>query len=168
MGQYTVLRPDALTAEIRDRLEQLALPPDAITSIMGIIATGGRAPLRAQAPEPGMTHAEIARSFYKSSLKRATYLGDKLGADMAWNMLLDLFAASEEGRSVCVSSLCIASGGPPTTALRHLHKMNDMALVRRAADQHDGRRIWVETTEETQAMMRSLIEEFCVAPPRPR
>lgn len=167
MGQYTPIQAELLAAEIRDRLQRLGLPAAAIDAVMGIVASRGRT-VPAPAPAPPLTHAEIARSFYKSSLKRTTYLGEKLGADMAWNMLLDLFAACEEGRSVSVSSLCIASGGPPTTALRHLHKMNDMALVRRAADQRDGRRIWVETTEQTQAMMRALIEEFCLAPPRSR
>ncbi len=168
MGQQTALYADTLAAEIRDRLTRLALPAEVIDTVMGIIA-GRRRTLPASAPQqPGLTHAEVARSFYKTSLKRTVYLGEKLGADMAWNMLLDLFAAAEEGRSVSVSSLCIASGGPPTTALRHLHKMHDMALVRRAADQRDGRRIWVETTEDTQATMRMLIEEFCVPAPRPR
>ncbi|MEH3105948.1 MAG: hypothetical protein PGN09_01275 [Sphingomonas fennica] len=163
MGQHIFIQSEQVMGEIRERLERLRLPADAIATVMAIVDSRGHPPA-APAP-PALTHAEIARSFYKSSLKRTIYLGEKLGADMAWNMLLDLFAASEEGRSVCVSSLCIASGGPPTTALRHLHKMHDMALVRRAADQRDGRRIWVETTEETQAMMRRLIEEFCVPPP---
>ncbi len=49
---------------------------------------------------------------------RARFFDGELFADPAWDMLLDLTAARVEARRVSVTSLCIASGVPPTTALR--------------------------------------------------
>ena len=43
-------------------------------------------------------------------------------------VLLDLFAAELEGNRVSVSSLCIAAGVAPTTALRWIARMTDMGL----------------------------------------
>jgi hypothetical protein len=42
-------------------------------------------------------------------------------------MLLELFAAHESGRCVSISSLCYASGVPPTTALRQSSASKNMA-----------------------------------------
>ena len=64
-------------------------------------------------------------------------------------MLLDLYAARLERRPVSVSSLCIASAVPATTALRWIKTMTDGGLFIREADPHDGRRIFIALAEAT-------------------
>src|SRR5690606_24209072 len=59
---------------------------------------------------------------------RDEFLPGDLFADPAWDMLLDLFAARLEQERVSVSSLCIASAVPPTTALRWIRTLTEKGL----------------------------------------
>jgi hypothetical protein len=61
--------------------------------------------------------AALARRYLRHRRERERLLPD-LFADPAWDILLDLFAASIERRPVSVSSACVAAAVPPTTALR--------------------------------------------------
>lgn len=58
-------------------------------------------------------------------------------------MILDLFVHHLEGRQISVSALCVTSGLPMTNSLRILDKLLAAGLVRRLADQNDGRRCFV-------------------------
>jgi DNA-binding MarR family transcriptional regulator len=76
-------------------------------------------------------------------------------ADPAWDMLLDLTAAQAEHNRVSVTSLCIASGVPPTTALRWIAQMIEAGWLVRVEDTIDRRRAFVELSERaTDAMAR--------------
>lgn len=68
-------------------------------------------------------------------------------------MLLDLLAANLEGAKVSVSSLCIAASVPPTTALRWIKSMTDEKILLRKADENDGRRIFIQLSDEATAAM---------------
>ena len=73
--------------------------------------------------------------------------GPDLIADPAWNLLLDLALARIEGRRICVTSACIASGVAPTTALRWIGEMVKRGVLVREADEQDGRRAWVRISD---------------------
>ena len=78
-----------------------------------------------------------------------------LFADPAWDILLDLTAARAEGRRVSVTSLCIASGVPPTTALRWIGQMVDQGLLQREEDRIDRRRAFIALSDTgVEAMAR--------------
>lgn len=79
---------------------------------------------------------------------REQFFPADLFADPAWDMLLDLMAARLEGRQVAVSSLCIAAAVPATTALRWIRTMSDQGLFTRRADPEDGRRVFIELSED--------------------
>jgi len=68
-------------------------------------------------------------------------------------MLLDLTAARLERRQVAVSSLCIAAAVPPTTALRWIKTLTDQGIFVRIADPSDGRRVFIELSEEAAGEM---------------
>jgi len=91
---------------------------------------------------------------------RAEILGAAIFQDLAWDMLLDLYVREAEGRRVSVTSLTIASGGAPTTALRHLHKLLAHGLVTRLDDAEDGRRSWVSLTPASRAAITELMERM--------
>jgi DNA-binding MarR family transcriptional regulator len=57
-------------------------------------------------------------------------------------------AARLEGGQVAVSSLCIAAAVPATTALRWIRTLTEHGLFVRAADPEDGRRIFIELSDE--------------------
>jgi len=62
-------------------------------------------------------------------------------------MLLDLTAARVEHTRVSVTSLCIASGVPPTTALRWISQMSEAGLLKREDDDADRRRAFIALTD---------------------
>jgi DNA-binding MarR family transcriptional regulator len=59
-------------------------------------------------------------------------------------MLLDLFAARAEGRSVSVTSACLAAGVAPSTAAGWLKLLERGGHVVRHPDPTDGRRMLLE------------------------
>jgi DNA-binding MarR family transcriptional regulator len=74
-------------------------------------------------------------------------------------MLLDLTAARAEHVRVSVTSLCIASAVPPTTALRWISQMTDMGLLERVNDETDRRRAFITLTDKAaDAMARYFAE----------
>jgi DNA-binding MarR family transcriptional regulator len=74
-------------------------------------------------------------------------------------MLLDLTAARVEHTRVSVTSLCIASGVPPTTALRWITQLTEAGLVERIEDDTDRRRAFIALTDKAaDAMARYFAE----------
>jgi DNA-binding transcriptional ArsR family regulator len=113
-------------------------------------------PIGAAPPEPAVT-AQRVRDLIRARQLRAEMLPGDLFADPAWDMLLDLMAARLDHERVSVSSLCIASGVPPTTALRGIRTLTDKGLVVRQADPHDGRRVFIALADDT---MEALVRWF--------
>src|SRR5690554_5333957 len=66
---------------------------------------------------------------------RQNYFPEGLFSDPAWDMLLDLTYARLTGKRVSVSSLCIASRVPATTALRRISDLVFEGLVTRIRDE---------------------------------
>jgi DNA-binding transcriptional ArsR family regulator len=97
--------------------------------------------------------AGVIRDMIRARRLRDELFGPGLFADPAWDILLDLTAARIEGRSVAVSSLCIAAAVPATTALRWIKQLTEAGLLRRVADPDDGRRIFIELSDDAARMM---------------
>ncbi len=83
--------------------------------------------------------------------------GEALFEDPAWDMLLDLFASELEGTRVSVSSLCIAAGVAPTTALRWIAKMTELDLLIRHPDLIDKRRAYITLSPRATEAMRGYM-----------
>lgn len=77
--------------------------------------------------------------------------------DEAWNMLLDLYLAK---RAPTVSSLCLASLGPYTTALRHIGKLIESGLAERVDDIRDQRKSLVSITDKGREVMDRHFESL--------
>jgi hypothetical protein len=114
-----------------------------------------RAKFGALPPSPEAI-ASVARSYLRLRRRRER-IAPGLFFDRAWDILLDLFAAAIEGRQVSVSSACIASSVPATTALRHIDRLWKEGFLARFADPHDGRRIFVSITERGKAMVGEFL-----------
>src|SRR5690606_8543352 len=90
---------------------------------------------------------------------RARFFDGELFADPAWDILLDLAVARAEQARVSVTSLCIASGGPPTTALRWIGQMTDAGLLERVKDDSDRRRVFIALTDGAAQAVARYFEE---------
>jgi DNA-binding MarR family transcriptional regulator len=98
------------------------------------------------------------RSIIKLRRMRDRFFEPALFADPGWDILLDLFAAQEEGKAVSVSSLCIAASVPPTTALRWITNMTEAGLLVRVQDPGDARRVFIELSENARRQMQAYFE----------
>lgn len=74
--------------------------------------------------------------------------------------MLDLLIAHRQGRTVSVSSLCIAAAVPPTTALRHITSMIEIGLFIRVPDEQDRRRSHVSLASKTVDRLNALLGPY--------
>lgn len=108
-----------------------------------------------RAARPALPDPRLVRRIIRQRQLRARYFEGDLFADPAWDMLLDLTAARAEHLRVSVTSLCIASGVPPTTALRWIGQMVDAGLLQRIDDETDRRRAFIALSDKAaEAMAR--------------
>jgi DNA-binding MarR family transcriptional regulator len=105
---------------------------------------------RTSLPDP-----KLVRRIIRQRRLRGQYFDANIFADPAWDILLDLTAAHAEHMRVSVTSLCIASEVPPTTALRWIGLMTDSGLLERVEDSTDRRRAFVRLSDKgVDAMAR--------------
>jgi DNA-binding MarR family transcriptional regulator len=100
--------------------------------------------------------AEFAARWRLLRQRRNEVVGAPLFRDPAWDILLELFAAHNAGRRVSVTSLCLASGVPPTTALRQVQLLEEHQLLTRRDDSADGRRCYIEPTPRAVSAIASM------------
>lgn len=79
-------------------------------------------------------------------------------ADPGWQLLVDLFVHQASGKQINVSSACIGSRAPSTTALRYIAEYIEKGILVRTPCEHDQRVSWLSLSENAQA---ALIELFC-------
>ena len=112
------------------------------------------------APRPQLPDPRMVRRLIRQRQMRARFFDADLFADPAWDMLLDLTAARAEQSRVSVTSLCIASGVPPTTALRWIGQMTEAGLLQRVEDETDRRRAFITLTEKAADSMAGYFVEL--------
>lgn len=165
-----VRRAAAIAANLRRQIDggeggpREALPPSrpaARRSSRAIAATPSGAPGSLGREFPAELAARLRRCM-RFERARADLFGRDMVAAPAWDMLLDLLDAQLRGERVSVSSLCVASGGPPTTALRRIADLQAAGLLTRTPDPKDRRRIFVDLTELGQARLDAFLSRFGV------
>ena len=128
--------------------------------IAAILASMSASPLTVRAhpdadaddDDPGIDAGHV-RSIIRARRLRDQFFRGELFADPAFDMLLDLYASRLEGDRVAVSSLCIAAAVPATTALRWIKALTERGLFVRSADPQDGRRVYIELSNESARAM---------------
>lgn len=166
--RVSLLRLSEQVGHIAHRLERLGRPPgisgDDRTfrvespglAYTGKVAKDGDGWLRRR---PALPEPRFVRRIIRQRQMRARFFDAELFADPAWDILLDLTAARAEHARVSVTSLCIASGVPPTTALRWIRQMTDAGLLERVDDESDRRRAFIGLTDRAaEAMARYFAE----------
>jgi CheY-like chemotaxis protein/DNA-binding MarR family transcriptional regulator len=118
----------------------------------------------ARTNSPAYAHAQDRAQDYQSlrflmelQEARRSIFGEATLADAAWEMLAELMLAKLTGRRIAVTSLCLASKGPVTTALRRIDDLIAAGLAVRTRDDSDRRRSYVELSEAGQQKMRQLL-----------
>lgn len=113
----------------------------------------------ARSARPPLPEPRLVRRIIRQRQLRARFFDGDLFADPAWDILLDLTAARAEHARVSVTSLCIASGVPPTTALRWISQMVETGLLERIEDEVDRRRAFIALTDKSAEAMACYFAE---------
>jgi DNA-binding MarR family transcriptional regulator len=85
--------------------------------------------------------------------------GRRLFCDPSWDILLELFVSTLEGRKVTVSTACMAACAPTTTALRHIAYLVQEDLVVRRPHPGDARSTYLELTDQAIAKLTQYFSE---------
>lgn len=160
--RHLLMRLTEQVGQIVGRIERLAPTQPASTDVAA--APGGDLALgepstATRATRPALPDPRLVRRIIRHRQLRSRYFDTQLFADPAWDMLLDLTAARAEHRRVSVTSLCIASGVPPTTALRWIGQMVEQGLFVRVGDDSDRRRAFIELGERSADSMARYFAE---------
>lgn len=107
----------------------------------------------------GVTSLDIRKMIRMRRLRDKHFPSD-LFSDPAWDMLLDLMVARIDRLPVSVSSLCIASAVPATTALRWIKTMTEAGLFERRSDPSDGRRVFIALSDESAQAMHAYFADM--------
>ena len=176
--RLALLRLTEQVSQIAQRLDKLGL--DKLGPPAAPDRDGGDSAFRFESPRPAFAGAEedegsarlvraarpalpdprLVRRIIRQRQLRARFFDGDLFGDPAWDMLLDLTAARAEHARVSVTSLCIASGVPPTTALRWIGQMSEAGLLERVEDETDRRRAFITLTDRAADSMARYFAEI--------
>lgn len=166
--RLSLLRLSQQVDAIAQQLDRISLPADGSAQNLNNtahrgsggtqpVAKGGQSPIRpahAALPDPGVVRRIIA-----ARQARAKFFEIELFADPAWDMLLDLTAAHGEHAHGSVTSLCIASGVPATTALRWIRQLVESGVFERIEDSSDKRRAFIALSQSSLVAMGRYFAE---------
>lgn len=109
------------------------------------------------APGDTAKFAALAQREYANRRRRDTIFGDRIFAEPAWDMLLDLYVQRHLGRPVSIQSLCIAAAVPQTTALRWIARLVVTGLATRQPCREDQRVVHVALSPRGVAEMEDYL-----------
>lgn len=99
---------------------------------------------------------DYAKRAYDERRQRDAIFNDPdLFGEPGWDILLDLMHAEHKGKRISVTSACIGSTAPPTTALRWIKILESKGLIERFIDERDGRRNFIRLSHSGLMKMRS-------------
>lgn len=119
-----------------------------------------RSPSGGQGHDPDETILQNARIVARRRLLRRQLLGaPDLFGEPAWDMLLDLFIQQCEGRLLPMSSLCLSTDIPNSSAMKLIQRLCDAGLLERSPDPRDGRRSLIRISPDTEHRLRAYFAE---------
>jgi|GEM_PF-2209648 len=107
--------------------------------------------------------ADSARREYRDRRERERVFGSGIAADPAWDILLDLFIAREEGRDVTVFSVSAATAVAEGTVLRCIAHLVEAKLIARGPHSSDPRSIFLTLTDRAAGMMSDYFSRTAAA-----
>lgn len=109
----------------------------------------------------GAQSSVLAAAAEACAARRKLYglFGRRLFCDPSWDILLELFVSTLEGRKVTVSTACMAACAPTTTALRHIAYLVQEGLVVRRPHPADARSTFLELTDQAIAKLTQYFSE---------
>jgi DNA-binding MarR family transcriptional regulator len=104
--------------------------------------------------------AQFVSQIVDARRKRAQLFGATLFADPAWDMMLELYLATLEGRRLATSEVGNRTNVPMTTSLRWIDSLETSGWVRRVPDARDHRRYFIELSGRGVETMSVWLREW--------
>ena len=150
-------RLSAVATEFGDRAERAVMAETE--------ATAG-APMREPAGGPpaasAIRRAHADRLIAERRARRA-YFAPDLFHEPAWDMLLSLFLANEEGRVLNVKALVASSDAPVTTSQRWIDHLHKLRLIDRVGDPDDRRRVEISLSDTGLTAIERYLDAIAAA-----
>jgi len=99
----------------------------------------------------------LAGELYRERLRRSEFFPADLFGEPAWDILLDLYAASKANELRSIKSACLSSHVPEATALRYIDQLVALGLVERKPDRTDRRRKYLSLTPLGERKMHDYL-----------
>lgn len=128
-------RLSAVATEFGDRAERAVSAEAGTTEVAVGVA----------APPP--SRRTLAERLIAERRARRTYFAPDLFHEPAWDMLLALYIANEEGRILNVKALVGSSDAPVTTSQRWIDHLHKLRLIDRVGDPDDRRRVEISLSD---------------------
>jgi DNA-binding MarR family transcriptional regulator len=104
--------------------------------------------------------AQFVSQIVHARRKRTQLFGATLFADPAWDMMLELYLATLEGRRLATSEVGNRANVPMTTSLRWIDSLETYGWVRRVPDARDHRRHFIELSGRGLETMSVWLREW--------
>ncbi len=107
----------------------------------------------------GSRNLDWAKRAYEARRFRKMHIDDQVFGEPAWDILLELYIAFHECRTVSTKVATLASDAPHATAHRNIIMLENLGLVNRVDDLHDKRVKWVGLTKKAIVAISRICED---------
>lgn len=116
-------------------------------------------------PQAGSADADVtlearAQRVLNERRRRGKFLPPELFHEPAWDMMLALFIAHGERRTVNVGTLVTYSDAPVTTSQRWIEHLHRLGQINRVGDPVDRRRIEISLTDRGLSAMVGFLQSI--------
>lgn len=132
---------------LRRQIRELQEHVDQLSTTVGELAAEQHGGMRA-------ISADDLQLILTARRARETYFGPCVFADPGWDILLSLYIAKLQGKTLSVAPLSDMSGVPASTTLRWVDILDHAGWVKRTPDQIDRRRVNVEISDRGIATLQ--------------
>lgn len=146
------MKEQAVVSLIRDLSARLSAVAEEFSERAYLV----EAPAAAQ-PDPPRSLVQKAQMLSDQRRLRRRSLPAELFHEPAWDMLLALYIAHDEGRVLNVKSLVACADAPVTTSQRWIEHLYTLRLVTRVVDPIDRRRLEVSLSQTGIEAMESYL-----------
>lgn len=113
------------------------------------------------APRPtSHSNRDFAAELLRQRALRADHFPAELFHEPAWDMLLALFVAHEDRRTMNVKALVMCAQTPVTTSQRWLDHLHKLKLIDRVVDPVDRRRVEISLTDHGERIIRAYLDRL--------
>ena len=137
----------AIAVEFGSRADQIVHEPDA------------GAPIGTAAVDP----RTLAKQLLAQRMARFDHFPAELFHEPAWDMLLALFVAHEERRTMNVKTLVASAHAPVTTSQRWIDHLHKLKLIDRVIDPIDRRRMEISLSDSGQTAITAYLRRLGAA-----